>query len=115
MSQSDSKRSNPAIRLASPPASRSASTPCSPILGELCGDAAVSALTVEDARPGERDRFARFEAVVHHLAEVCARTPVCVVIDDIHAADAGTVLLARFVAQSLFGRAFVLVLSRRTG
>jgi tetratricopeptide (TPR) repeat protein len=90
--------------------------PWQPILSELCGDVASAILAPENGQAdATRDRFARFEAVVHYLADACARTPVCVVIDDINAADTGTVLLARFVAQALPRLGLSLVLSRRTG
>jgi tetratricopeptide (TPR) repeat protein len=88
--------------------------PWQPILDELCGGDAAD-LLASDAGHGvvDRDRFARFAAVTDRLAEACARAPVCLVVDDVHAADAGTLLLIRFVARSLGRLPLALVLSRR--
>ena len=93
--------------------------PWQPIVAELCGDGAArllgsgtAATTVEAV---DADRFARFSAVVDALGTVAGRTPTCVVIDDIHAADAGTLLLTRFVARAIHGMPLALILSRRNG
>ncbi|HEY8525019.1 MAG TPA: AAA family ATPase [Acidimicrobiales bacterium] len=90
--------------------------PWQPLLTQLAG-AEAAALLAGDAGHSDvdPDRFARFEAVTQRLAETCAETPVCAVIDDIHAADLGTLLLTRFVARSLPRSPLVLVLGRRTG
>jgi tetratricopeptide (TPR) repeat protein len=61
------------------------------------------------------ERFARFSAIADRLAVACARSPAMVVIDDVHAADAGTLLLGRFVARMLDRLPLVVVLTRRTG
>ena len=94
--------------------------PWGPILAELGGGAALASAGFPDAMSGlptdgERDRFGRFVAVTDRLAEACARAPACVIVDDVHAADAGTLLLVRFVARSLARLPLVLVLGRRTG
>ncbi|MGH9214570.1 MAG: AAA family ATPase [Acidimicrobiales bacterium] len=90
--------------------------PWQPILRELCGDAAAGLLSSEGGRAAaDDDRFVRFQAVTDHVAEVCAQSPVCLVVDDIHAADAGTLLLTRFIARSLPRLALTLVLTRRSG
>jgi hypothetical protein len=93
--------------------------PWQPILAELCGDDAgrllgtgTAAKTVEAV---DADRFARFSAVVDALGAVATRAPACIVIDDIHAADAGTLLLTRFIARALHRLPLALILSRRTG
>ena len=93
--------------------------PWQPILAELCGDEAARLLgsgtvatTVEAV---DADRFARFSAIVDALGTVAARAPACVVIDDIHAADAGTLLLTRFVARAIHRLPLALILSRRSG
>jgi tetratricopeptide (TPR) repeat protein len=93
--------------------------PWQPVLAELCGDEAArllgsstAATTVEAVGA---DRFARFSAIVDALGTVAARAPACVVIDDIHAADAGTLLLTRFVARSIHRLPLALILSRRSG
>ena len=90
--------------------------PWQPLLRELCGPEAAELLAEDAGQSGvDPDRFARFAAVTERLAEACARTPACLVIDDVHAADAGTLLLTRFVARSLHQLRLVLVLSRRGG
>ncbi|MGH9230234.1 MAG: ATP-binding protein, partial [Acidimicrobiales bacterium] len=93
--------------------------PWQPILAELCGDEAArllgsgtAATTVEAV---DADRFARFSAIVDALGTVAARGPACVVIDDIHAADAGTLLLTRFVARAIPRLPLALIVSRRSG
>ncbi|HET6953727.1 MAG TPA: ATP-binding protein, partial [Acidimicrobiales bacterium] len=90
--------------------------PWQPILRRLCGDAAADLL---DADRGDRavdpERFARFIAVTDRLAAACERAPVCLVIDDVHAADAGTLLLIRFVARTLTGAPLAVIVSRRRG
>jgi tetratricopeptide (TPR) repeat protein len=91
--------------------------PWQPILDELCGDGDGAAeLLASEAGPpvADRDRFTRFAAVTDRLAEVCARSPVCLVIDDVHGADPGTLLLIRFVARSLQRMSLALVLTRRS-
>jgi hypothetical protein len=111
--------------------------PWQSILAELCGDEAASLLgsasDVVGVEPGgragttragparaerveaiEADRFALFSAVVDALADATAVTPACVVVDDIHAADAGALLLTRFVARSVDRLHLALVLSRRS-
>ena len=73
-------------------------------------------LSAELDRPAvDAGRFVRFQAVSDHLAEACARSPVCLVVDDVHAADPAMLLLARFIARSLPGLALTLVLTRRSG
>jgi tetratricopeptide (TPR) repeat protein len=90
--------------------------PWQPILSELCGDGAAGLLDPDGGAPGvDPDRFARFQAVTDRLAAACARAPVCLVIDDLHAADAGTLLLVRFVTRSLDRLPLALVATRRTG
>jgi tetratricopeptide (TPR) repeat protein len=93
--------------------------PWQPILAELCGDEAArllgpgtAATTVEAV---DADRFARFSAIVDALGTAAARAPACVVVDDIHAADAGTLLLTRFVARAIHRLPLALILSRRSG
>jgi tetratricopeptide (TPR) repeat protein len=93
--------------------------PWQPILAELCGDEAArllgsgTAATTVDAV--DADRFARFSAIVDALGTAAARAPTCVVVDDIHAADAGTLLLTRFVARAIHRLPLALILSRRNG
>ncbi len=91
--------------------------PWQPILAELCGDQAAGLLGPGTAAADETvdaDRFARFSAIVEALG-AADRAPACVVIDDIHAADAGTLLLTRFVARAIHGLPLALIVSQRSG
>jgi hypothetical protein len=90
--------------------------PWQSILAELCDDEASrllgSGATAGDVGP---DRFARFVAVTERLADACSQAPVCLVIDDVGGADAGALLLVRFLARSLPRFPLLLVLGWRTG
>lgn len=59
------------------------------------------------------ERFARFSAVADLVAAACVRSPVLLMIDDVHAADPGAMLLARFVARTLIRKPLLLLLSSR--
>ena len=59
------------------------------------------------------ERFARFTAIADHLVDACARSPVLIGIDDVHAADPGALLLARFVARTLARQPLMLLLASR--
>lgn len=87
-----------------------------PILRQLCGreGAELVGSDPEGASAG-RDRFERFAAVTDCLAVACASRPVCLVVDDVHGADAGTLLLIRYVVQSLRHLPLAMVLGRRSG
>ena len=93
--------------------------PWQPVLAELCGDEAARLLgpgtTATTVEAVDADRFARFSAIVDALGRAAARTPACIVVDDIHAADAGTLLLTRFVARAIHRLPLALVVSRRSG
>ena len=90
--------------------------PWQTVLAELGGRAA-SKLLASGAAPADvgPDRFDRFVAVTERLAEACAGGPVCLVIDDVHGADPGALLLIRFLSRSLPGFPLLLVLGRRRG
>jgi tetratricopeptide (TPR) repeat protein len=90
--------------------------PWQPMLRDLCGEEAAG-LLAGSAGPDavESDRFARFAAVTSRLAEVSARSPTCLIIDDVHAADPGTLLLLRFVARARPRLPLLIVLSRPSG
>jgi len=79
------------------------------------GGAEAAALLDGDAGQDAVDpeRFARFVAVADRIAAAGARSPVCLVLDDLHAADPGALLLTRFVARSLHRLPVVLLLARR--
>jgi hypothetical protein len=86
------------------------------ILDSLTGGMAAR-LLVDD--PGgttlDPERFTRFTAVVDRLAAECAKRPALVVVDDVQAADAGALLLARFIGRQVAGLPLVLVLAYRAG
>jgi hypothetical protein len=88
--------------------------PWQEILGQLGDGTAVASLALD---PGgstvDPERFARFAAISEQLAAACSRSPVLVIIDDVHAADAGATLLTRFVARTLARRPLVLLLTQR--
>ena len=88
--------------------------PWQPMLAELLGKRG-EALLADD--PGDErvdpERFARFSAVAERIREVAAEQPLMMVIDDVHAADAGTLLLVRFVARTLDRARLLVVLLRR--
>ena len=70
--------------------------------------------TLPDIRPpppagAEGGRFRLFDAVAAFLRNSAARQPLMLILDDLHAADAPSILLLRFVAGEL-GDARVLVL-----
>jgi hypothetical protein len=61
-----------------------------------------------------RDRFARFRAVADAVARRAASTPLLLVIDDVHAAEVGTLLLTRMVAASAVHEPVLILAARRT-
>ena len=86
------------------------------VLRELIDDDAAC-LLVDDGGGSAVDpeRFTRFVAVRGRIAQACARRPALVVIDDLHDADPGAVLLCRFLGRQTAGIPLVLIGSRRTG
>ena len=88
--------------------------PWQPMLSELLGKRGETLLADD---PGDErvdpERFARFSAVVDRLREAAVEQPLMLVIDDVHAADAGTLLLVRFVARTLDRARLLMVLLRR--
>jgi tetratricopeptide (TPR) repeat protein len=93
--------------------------PWQPILADLCGEDASRLLgpgtMATTAEAVDADRFARFSAIVDALGVATGRAPACIVVDDIHAADAGTLLLTRFVARAIHRLPLALLVSRRSG
>ncbi|HEY3139812.1 MAG TPA: AAA family ATPase [Acidimicrobiales bacterium] len=86
------------------------------IVRDIGGVGSVDLLASDAGGVGiDPDRFARFVAVTDLLADACAKTPTCLIIEDLHAADPGSLLLTRFVARSLDRLPLALVLSRRSG
>jgi tetratricopeptide (TPR) repeat protein len=90
--------------------------PWQSILAGLGGAEAASLLDGDAGHDAvDPERFARFVAVGDRLAAACARTPICLVLDDIHAADPGALLLTRFLARALNRLPLVMLTTRRTG
>ncbi|MEU4425533.1 ATP-binding protein, partial [Actinoplanes sp. NPDC024001] len=86
------------------------------VLRELIGEDAAG-LLVDDGGGAAVDpeRFSRFVAVRAAIARACERRPALVVIDDLHDADPGAVLLSQFIGRQAAAIPLVLVVSRRTG
>ncbi len=82
-----------------------------PLVAQIVAEVAE---ILPDVRPpppagAEADRFRLFDAVATFLRNAGAVQPLMLVLDDLHAADAPSILLLRFVAREL-GDARVLVL-----
>jgi DNA-binding NarL/FixJ family response regulator len=88
--------------------------PWQKIVSELLGPRGAE-LLAEDFVEGriEPERFDRFIALAERMARAFTQRPTMVVIDDIHAADPGAVLFARFLARSLDDVQLLLLLLRR--
>ena len=69
-----------------------------PELGELLGDVEPA-----EERDPERARFRLFEAATSFLRGAASEKPLALFLDDLHAADAPSLLLLRFVAGQLTG------------
>jgi hypothetical protein len=67
----------------------------------------------ERALNAERRRFELFDAVAGLLAASAAGGAVVVVLDDLHAADEGSLLLLSFLARHLHGMSLLIVASQR--
>jgi tetratricopeptide (TPR) repeat protein len=90
--------------------------PWQSLLAQLCGPEAAQLLAADTGTATvDPDRFARFAAVTDRIAGACADAPACLVVDDVHAADAGTLLLVRFLARSLRRLPLLVVLAARSG
>jgi AAA ATPase domain len=88
--------------------------PWQPILSELLGPSSARLL---DNDPGsaavDPERFTRFAAVAERLAAALASRSVVVILDDLHNADAGALLLTRFLTRMLDRSRLVLTTLRR--
>ncbi|MCK9923923.1 AAA family ATPase [Frankia sp. AgPm24] len=90
--------------------------PWSAVLTGIVGDQGARLLADDDGGATvDRERFARFRAVADLLARAIDGTPTMVVIDDLQAADEGTLLLTRFVGRVLGRAPLLVVLARRPG
>jgi tetratricopeptide (TPR) repeat protein len=78
-------------------------------MGEL-GDLFVADTGGSNIDP---QRFARFEAIAARLAAAARQRPLLLVIDDIHAAGAGALLLTRFIARAAPGLPLALLAAGR--
>jgi tetratricopeptide (TPR) repeat protein len=88
--------------------------PWQAVLADLGGEAAAALLAGDPGGPvTDPERFARFAAAADYVSAACARSPVLVVIDDVHGADPGAVLLARFIGRGLARLPLVLLIARR--
>lgn len=84
--------------------------PWQPLLAELCGPRGAELLS-SDAETVDPERFSRFQAVSDQLARSVEGRPTMLVIDDLHAADPGALLLTRFIAKARLP--LVLVVTQR--
>jgi DNA-binding SARP family transcriptional activator len=75
--------------------------PWSQALGRSEWSSIVSASSGEADTDPESARFELFEAVVASLQTVARTRPILLVLDDMHAADAPSLLLLQFVAQAV--------------
>ena len=84
------------------------------VLAEL-GGCDAARLLAEDAGGGQLDpdRFARFAAVSDVLAGRARAGPLMIVVDDVHAADTATLLLARFLVQAIDRAPIIMLMTRR--
>lgn len=74
---------------------------------------APTALSLLPARTGVvlgASRFALFDSVATFLKRTAATTPLVIVLDDIHAADIGSLMLLRFLARD-FSRTRILIVA----
>lgn len=84
------------------------------VLDTLAGSEAAGLLEERGGGPDiDPERFARFRAVADLLTACSEPAPVLIVLDDMHAADAGAVLLVRFLARLPRLRRVVLVVTHR--
>ncbi len=61
----------------------------------------------------EQARFRMFDAVAQALSAAAARSPLLLVLDDVHAADPSSLALLRFVARNLHGTPVVVLATAR--
>jgi DNA-binding SARP family transcriptional activator/tetratricopeptide (TPR) repeat protein len=75
---------------------RSAAGPLAQILPEL-----GSPVAVESSRDPDAARFQLFESISSFLRRASRTRPIALILDDLHAADASSLLLLRFLAEEI--------------
>lgn len=90
------------------------SWPWRAVLDTLARGDAGEARLEQALAAADADRFTHFAAVADLMRAALGRAPACVVLDDLHRADVGTLLLTRFLVRALRAEPFLLVLTRRT-
>jgi tetratricopeptide (TPR) repeat protein len=84
------------------------------VLDTLIGSTAAGLLDERQTSLAvDPERFARFRAVADVLGAASVVDPLLIVLDDVHAADAGAVLLAQFLARSPRLRRTAIVITHR--
>lgn len=84
-------------------------------LSRLAPDLFADAEPDVDDRATPEDRFRQFEAVSRLLREACRPRPLVIVLDDLHWADASTLLPLRHLVRSLAGDRLLVVANTRPG
>ncbi|MDX2168300.1 MAG: AAA family ATPase, partial [Deltaproteobacteria bacterium] len=80
---------------------------------EIAAELGVTATPSE--ADAERARFALFDSLTGFLRRAAQRQPLVVVIDDLHWADAASLLLLQFLARELAGARILLIAAYRDG
>jgi hypothetical protein len=70
-------------------------------------------LLAADASESPHDRFARFVAVLEHLRGIARAAPLLIILDDVHMADAASLLLTRFLVLERRALRALFVITRR--
>ena len=83
-----------------------------PDIGRLAPDLFPTAEPSVDTGSAE-DRFKQFDAVGRLLRHVAARTPLVIILDDVHWADRPSLLLLRHVARTLTDERLLFVVNHR--
>jgi len=60
-----------------------------------------ASIIAAEARAPELERFRLFDSIVNFLRNLATAAPLLIVLDDVHAADADSLLLLRFVSRNL--------------
>ena len=79
----------------------------------LGGDFEQLAGATPDSVDPETTRFRLFDAVAEFLVETARKRPLIIVLDDLHAADAGSLVMLRFVSEAVSDAPVLIVGSYR--